>query len=1091
MIRRWIFLEKKVDKVKEVLLLLFLLMASIRGISQGTAYGLFVENLGQYPEEVSYYSEFSDGTLFIAEDGLTYVFRDQPAGGSKIAKIDHHARVAPGPQNAYALKVKFLDSNPSKSISASEERPTRYSYFYGSDPERWIRGARTFNTIRIEDLYPGIDMSLSAELGSIKYDLILDPGIDPATIRMLYDGATSMKLEAGQLHFEIPFAEFNERIPASYAVLNGSRRKVDCSYALSDNLVSFANIDIGEDEQLIIDPLLVFSTYSGSPSDNWGNTATFDDFGNAYSGGITASSRGGFFLGEFPASAGAYQTESGGGWDVALLKFDSAGTDLLYATYLGGAGSDVPQSLIVDQNGDLLILGVTSSIAFPTTENAFDRTFNGGSSFELLSGIPMANGSDLFVARLSADGSQLLSSTLLGGTGNDGMLENLNELARNYGDESRGDINFDSEGNVLIASRTESVDFPVLNAYDSSFNGGTDAVVLSLKDDFSSLNWSTYMGGTASDVALSIKIDSSDNVFVAGGTSSSDFPVTDSVFQTAFGGQVDGWIAHLKSSGDSLIASSYLGTSEYDQTFFLDLDADEDVYLAGQTTAPYPVTPGKFSSGQSGQFIHKLSNDLSRSLFSTVIGQEGRTDPNISLTAFLVNDCDNIYLSGWGSPIIIQDNNNFLLQTNGLPITSGAYQTSSDGSSFYLAVLSGDASELLYSTHLGTANSMVHVDGGTSRFDKNGIVYHSVCASCPADDSSFPTTDGAFAQTNISAGCSNAVFKFDLASLRARIQTNDLSFGKPGLDQGCIPLDVVFENKSTGGEVYEWWFGDGTSLTAFDKNPIIHQYQNPGTYQVVMRAFDPNTCIAEDYAYTTIVASTTEFKVIDDQDLCAGETLQLTASGGTSYQWFPQEAFTDANVQNPLVTPADTITYFVDIRHVNGCAHQDTITVNVVPKVQVDIKIEQSDICEGGQTLVIENRSDTFTDIAWDFGDGEFSEEYIPEHVYKENGEYLLQATIANHICVETIQQRIPVVEMFVPNVLTRNADGLNDTFKITSAFPVDLHVFNRWGQLVYQQLDYQNDWNGGDLTAGTYYYDVVLPTGEQCNGWLQIMDGK
>ena len=909
---------------------------------------------------------------------------------------------------------------------------------------------------------------------------------------MQYEGATSLKIVNETLNIGTPYQTLTENIPASYALCNDTSRDLQSSYRLTGETVSFQISDIDPEETVVIDPLLVFSTYSGSVADNWGNTATFDDSGNGYAGGMTNESRNGSFLGKFPATPGAYQTESGGGWDVAILKFDSAGHNLLYATHLGGSGTEVPQSLIVNEAGELLILGVTGSANFPVTANAYDQTFNGGTDSEIISGVPIS-GSDLFVARLSEDGSQLLSSTFLGGSDNDGQLLALDDLSRNYGDESRGDINFDSKGNVIVASRTASIDFPMVNSYDSTYSGGsTDGVIFKLSADFDSLKWSTFIGGSGSDVVLSLKPDSKDNIFIAGGTTSADFPVNLNAYKPTYAGNADGWVAHLLSTGDSLIASSFIGTSEYDQVFFLDLDEKEDVYLAGQSNGNYLHTSGVFSLGHTGQFIQKLSNNLQSTLFSTTINQNGGTIPAISLTAFLVNECDNIYLAGWGSSVNagFTADNNFHLNTNGLPVTQDAYQANSDGSSFYLAVLSGDATELLYATHLGSASSMVHVDGGTSRFDKHGIVYHSVCASC-FGDSTFPTTEGAWSTQNGSTGCNNALFKFDLASLRARVRSNSLALDRPNMPGGCEPIKIAFENFSTGGEIYEWDFGDGSTRTTTTLDTVVHEYTQAGKYLVELRAFDPNTCIAEDFAYTNITISAPDFTISEDVDICAGSSVQLLGTGGSHFVWSPAVGLSDPTVANPIASPTESTTYQVTILNLNGCNFTDSVRVSVVPNIETDIRIERSGLCEGSREVRIINESINTSSISWDMGDGTLLNEWEPVHEYQQDGTYTILAKLVNEVCVAEVLYDVVIQKLHIPNVLTRNGDGKNDALKISASGPVDISVYTRWGTAIFTQKDYQNDWQAEGLANGIYYYDVVLENKEVCNGWIQLLDGN
>jgi hypothetical protein len=490
---------------------------------------------------------------------------------------------------------------------------------------------------------------------------------------------------------------------------------------LKNNVVVF-NFPQGYDPcyELVIDPLLIFSTFSGSTADNWGSTATPGENGTLYSSGITNHVNVG---GTFPVTPGAFQTSYGGLYDIAILKYDSIGSHKLYASYLGGSSNETPHSLVMDKaSKDLIVMGTTSSSNFPTTTNAFDRSYNGGSPLSTFV-IPFPNGSDIIISRISQHGDALLSSTFLGGTANDG-LNPAGPLVRNYGDNMRGDIITDADGNIFISSVTSSTNFPVANSFNLTYGGGaTDAVLLKVKADLSIVEWGAFLGGSGYDASHTIKLDKDGNLYAAGGTTSTNFPVTLGAYQSAFAGDTDGWIAHVEKNGSSILQSTFTGTIAYDQVYFTDLSSDGEVYVYGQTNGNMLVTPGVYNNPHSGQFLQKFSSELNTLIFSTVFGS-GIGIPNISPTAFLVNDCNNIYMSGWGGNVN-SSRNYWQSNTTNMPITLDAFQRTTHGSDFYFIVLTDDASELLYATYLGGNQSSIHVDGGTSRFDKSGIIYHA------------------------------------------------------------------------------------------------------------------------------------------------------------------------------------------------------------------------------------------------------------------------------------------------------------------------------------------------------------------------------
>ncbi len=1085
-----------------VCLLLILILSGTVHAKPG-AKGLlrFIENKGQLDKEILYYADFKGGTIYLYKNKLGFLFIDY---GSSIH--DHYQVKASNQKDiekreivgenttirGHLYTVSFAGANAEVKLDAANPGVEYYNYFIGNDKSKWVSRARSFSEITYFNIYQDIDLKIYSTIEGLKYDFIVKPGGDLEDIRIAYKGLTDLSLREGKLYLKTSLSEVIEQVPVSY---DEKGKSVPTRFVLNNNELSFDFPESYDRTQILtIDPLLIFSTYSGSAADNWGNTATFDNQGNLYSGGMTNHVRGNRFLGEFPATEGAFQTEYGGIWDVAILKYDSTGSDLLYATYLGGENSEVPQSIIVNNKGELIILGVTSSMDFPVLNYAYDTTFNGGTSTTLFEqSVAYSNGSDLFVAKLSPEGDRLLASTYLGGTLNEGLINTFDDLVKNYGDQSRGDIIVDSDDNIYIASRTYSEDFPMMNGFQQLFGGGrTDALVLQLNDSLSRMNWSSYYGGLGEDVALSIKLTPENEVYIAGGTNSLNLPTTPNTLHPLPTGNIDGYIARISSDGSKLIAATYIGTTDYDQTYQMDLDSDGNVYVVGQTRGPFPVSGDVYSNPNSGLFVQKLNAELTSSLFSTVIGA-GRDEPDIYITAFLVNDCDNLYISGWGSPELSTNRGDFFgkdyvnTNTTGMPITPDAVQLNTAGSDFYLAVFTDDMSELLYGTFYGSSSSFVHVDGGTSRFDKRGIVYHAVCASCSIDDSSFPTTPGAWAEVNGSSGCNNAAFKFDLASLNARIRTNSPELDQPGLAEGCPPFTVAFENVSVGGQIYEWDFGDDSDTVSMRRDTIFHTYEKSGTYQVALKAIDSSTCAEEDITYALIYVTNTNFNVSSGATICGGDVANISASGAMLYQWSPSRGLQNPTLSNPLASPDTTTVYFVKMVDQNGCESEDSVTVNVIPEIKPNIYFEERSRCDETPTIVFINESENFESLFWDF-DGTSSSEELNPSIRLDEGEREIRVSLFNQQCVKQLSFPFSITKLFIPNIVTPNGDGKNDTFVITSRWPIKLSVINRYGKELYTSENYKNDWSGEGLAAGVYYYEVTFPDFETCNGWVELM---
>ncbi|MDH5380553.1 MAG: gliding motility-associated C-terminal domain-containing protein, partial [Cyclobacteriaceae bacterium] len=746
--------------------------------------------------------------------------------------------------------------------------------------------------------------------------------------------------------------------------------------------------------------------------------------------------------------------------------------------------SEMVQSLVVNSKNQLVILGVTSSFNFPTHDQAFDRSFNGGSPIMPIAGVPMYNGSDIFVAVLSEDGSQLISSTFLGGNNSDGVTYNADKLVKNYGDESRGDIYVDEFDNIYVASRTNSTDFPVINAIQDKLRGAFDGVIVKLTSQLDQILWSTYFGGEDTDAALSIKTNSNGNIIVAGGTASPDlYPQ----FLNTYFGEIDGWVAVFSPDGSILESGRYVGTSGSDQSYFVDVDISDNVYLFGITDGEYPIQGNVFQEG-SGQFIHKFSGDLSASILSTNFGNTS-LGPDISPTAFLVNDCGNIYLSGWGGILNDYETNYFKGTTIGLPITLNAYQGVSTGNDFYLAVFLDDMQELLYATFLGGGINLTHVDGGTSRFDKKGIVYHAVCAGCAAGgyaNSDFPTTNGAWSNQNNSSNCNNAAFKFDLSSLDARITTYDEEMEIENLTEFCIPDKTLFVNTSIGGVNFEWDFGDGRKVNTTSRDPILHEYKIPGKYKVTLRIIDTSTCAEEDDTFIYLDVFKYDFKSSEDALICDGEAFLLEASGADFYEWSLKDQTVVSNAASFSITPSESVEYY--LRSTKGiCEYLDTVFVEVLKKPTINVEIQRS--CSDGMKVEIKSEIVGMTDYNWDMGEGTIISDSIFVFQYNEEGDYQIRLSVENEICLTQEVFPVKIRHRLIPSVFTPGIkDNKNDSFVMKGIENASLEVYNRWGRKVYENPDYDNSWTGEDLSAGTYFYYVIGENKEKCKGIVQII---
>jgi hypothetical protein len=1064
----------------------------------------FVQNKNQWNEKIHFVSLIPGGTMQLRDGGFSFVLLDY----KRIEDVHYHSHdgtvveeVEDPMVDGVVVNVNFIGSNPNARRVFSGQSHEYYNFFQGNNPAYWASRAYAFDSVTYLNYYEGIDMRVYSADQHAKYDLIVSPGSDPSVIQVQYDGADRMTMDNGNLYTHTKFGEIIERKPYAYQIKEGHRVDVPCEFILNGNQMHFA-FPQGYDScyELVIDPILIFSTYSGSTADNWGSTATPGEHGTLYSAGVTNQ-----FVGEginrqysgtYPATAGAFQLTYGGLFDIGLLKYDSTGSRLIYASYFGGTQSESAHSLVLNKNNELLMLGTTSSANFPVTSNAYDVTYNGGTRVDHV--VSYRNGSDIVIAKISPDGSQLLSSTFLGGTDNDGV--NDNELNRNYGDHLRGDIISDTDGNVYITSVTSSINLAGIGG----FKGGThDAIVVKMPGSLSSITWLKYIGGVGTDAAHTIKLDPQNNIYVAGGTASPDFPVTSGAHQTSYLGLTDGWIAKLDNNGN-IINATYSGSNEYDQIYFLDLNRDNEVYVYGQTRGSRPVTSGVYSDANSGQFIQKFSNDLSTQLMYTTFGS-GRGEPDISPTAFMVSDCNYIYAAGWGGNINSAFFGGLNTTTTGLPVTADALQRTTAGHDLYFIVFSEDAGKRLYATFLGGEVSQTHVDGGTSRFDKSGVVYHAVCSGCRVTSSrpptsDFPTSANAWSRNNNSKNCNNAAFKLDLSSLKAKLNMKSSS-------ALCMPDLAEFDNLSLGGQLYKWNFGDGSvALVLANRSSVKHLYQKEGTYTVWLTAIDEGTCKVKDSVSIKVNVFDSDAQFPRDATICQGSQRVLSATGGENYVWSSKDhKYYQSGTQNTITIAPDTSTLvYIAVLESSGCVTRDSVWVRVVPELTPDFSFERTADCtEAIPELKLTNLTDSLLVgdlLVFDFGDGTTSDLDEVVHRYEEPGTYNVKLVARRDFCVWEKSVPMSFGPLYYPNVITPGQlDGNNDKFIIQFGdqsgktpldfgFKTDLKIFDRWGVLIYSNEDYQHDWNGASVSGGVYYFQVKVEDHSACKGWLQVI---
>lgn len=622
------------------------------------------------------------------------------------------------------VQLQFVAANPRAQIRGADTLPGKINYLIGRDPADWRTGVAIFARVRVEQLYPGVNLVYYGNQRHLEYDFTIAPGANPNVIKIHFDGADKISIGAqGELILALGKDEIRQPAPVIYQMVDGQRQAISGGYRLVDaDTVAFTVGNYNHKLPLVIDPVLSFSTYFGGSGSDSARSIALDTNGFIYIAGQTMS--GGL------ATSNAFQKSFSGGslsGDAFIAKFDNQGSNLIYFTYLGGSADDSAASIAVDGAGDVFVTGFTDSVNFPTTTNALYRSISGTST-------SAGYFRDAFVTELNPGGSNLLYSTYLGGSGPD---------------EGEG-IALDSSNNIYVTGYTGSPDLQVSSNACQQHLGYTysiyttylyaNAFLAEIGASGTNLLYLSYLGGTNLDVGEGIAVDGSNYVYITGYTASTNFPTIHAIFQqfvrtngvgttnqvvvtnwvngSLLNGSAtppanyDAFVAKFTPSCTNLVYSTLLGGTNDDEAYSIAADGSGDAYVTGWTVStnfPNTVSLSNLYNGLANNAVYGYA--VTTNVFLTqIVWNQNPTNAAIGNAAvdfstvfggtnFAGDMGYDVTLDPYGNVYVVgaSSTTNFpAINTPGLLGTTNA-----GGNDVFVIAFTTNASSVIYSGYLG------------------------------------------------------------------------------------------------------------------------------------------------------------------------------------------------------------------------------------------------------------------------------------------------------------------------------------------------------------------------------------------------------
>jgi gliding motility-associated-like protein len=993
------------------IILLFLLFVCLKcdiNAHDGTSnLQTFIENKGQFENEVLFKSSLTSGVgdFYILKNGFLYNFIDAN-DWAKAVKANHDGVKGDLWVNHHAYMVNFINSNLDFESTGHHPSAHYYNYFLSNDKSKWASKVRAYERVNIDEIYPGINLKVYNDKKDLKYDFVVTPGANPNFIQLSFDGISPKLTSNGDLEITTSVNKVIEKKPYCYQLINGAKIEVVSRYVLKKNILSFDFPNgYNPNFELIIDPQVIFSTYSGGTGASYSHSSTPDIMGNMYAMVQT-------FGPGWPTQLGSFQANYAGGNDVGINKYSADGTRLEYATYFGGSGEEYGFVSRVNNANQLVIAGTTGSANLPLATSGFNMTYPGGTRC-------------MYIAKFSEDGTQLLAATYYGNATSVASYFTFSTTSMGFSAYPEHlipgmELNFDVNDNIWFICNVQSdVNIPISsNAFQLTKSSGWDANIVKFTPDLVNILYSSYLGGSGDEVVHGIELLSNGNPVIVGATTSTDFPIMGTNPHTAIypGGNMSGFAAIINENSGQLEYATYIGTSQSDIVSRVDVDRHNNIFILGRTTGHFTFSPNVYTNitdtttNDKKLFVHKYNSTLSERLLATAF--KGGT---ITPGAFLVDDCSNVYFTSMGAGA-------------GMPMSFDAFQTQTDD--MWFAALDGSMQELIFGTYYGDPNVGDHCHTGTNRFDKQGRIYHSMCVST----ASWPTTQMSYSPTKLSPGYDIASFKFDFdkSGVSSVFEPDRLS---TPMDSFCAPHTVQFLNNSTSAREFIWDFGDG-SPTSNLRTPT-HTYTAAGIYEVKLISINDSMCITHDTStmYVHVYEVQEPILSVVDTNLCvAVDSLLITVNlanpsmgvPGNIFRWTSPSAgaiYGPGNTQSVWVNPnlgsQFNVTVLDSAAAVCVTSANAMVNVNMKPRT-LEILTPDTAVCAGDVVQIRARGSAGYT-YRWSPTTGINNPNSL-EPIITINQSQLYMVTASYPFCIDTsdmisiVMHEYPAVTIQAPN---------------------------------------------------------------------------